>query len=174
MHAAERQLSLIKAYTASIGSHWGATTREDISHRALLSSAHQSNNTLTNIIDIPAGAAQEGGRASKGHLAVGGGLHLHVAALCVLARQPRRVSNGSVWIFTVQGAGAVAAHGVLDVICSACETRAHSASPKMRRVSPTRPPQKMQIDTRPGGRVAVIKIVAILKKLLVFLPLTGD
>lgn len=150
MHATERQLSLIKAYTASIGSPWGATTREDISHRALLSSAHQSNNTLTNIIDIPAGAAQEGGCASKGHLAVGGGLHLHVAALCVLACQPWRVSNGSVWIFTVQGAGAVATHGALDVICSACETRAYSASPKMRRVSPTCPPQKCKL-TRDRG-----------------------
>ena len=102
-------------------------TREAISCRTLLSSTHQSNNALTNIIDIPARTAQEGGSASKGHFPVGGGLHLHVAALCVLAGQPWRVSNGGVWILTIQGAGAVAAHGALDVICSSRETRTHSA-----------------------------------------------
>lgn len=72
-----------------------------------------------NIIDIPARTAQEGGSASKGHFTVGGGFHLHIAALCVLASQPWWVSNGGVWILTIQGAGAVAAHGTLDVIFSA-------------------------------------------------------
>ena len=103
----------------------GGLTREDISHRTLLSSTHQSNNTLTNIIDIPARTAQEGGSASKGHFTVGGGLHLHVATLCVLPSQPWRVSNGGVWIFAIQGAGAFAAHGTLDVICGTRETRTY-------------------------------------------------
>lgn len=39
-------------------------------------------------IDIPGHTAQEGGSASKGHFSVGGGLHLHIAALSVLAGQP--------------------------------------------------------------------------------------
>lgn len=109
----------------------GDMSREAISCRTLLSSTHQSNNALTNIIDIPACTAQEGGSASKGHFTVGGGLHLHIAALCVLASQPWRVSNGGIWILTIQGAGAVAAHGALDVICSSHETRTCSASTKM-------------------------------------------
>lgn len=138
-HATERQLifTLIKSYTVCISSHRGGLTRDDISHGTPLSPTHQSNNTLTNIIDIPARTAQEGGRASKGHLAVGGGLHLHIAALCVLTSQPWRVPNGGVWIFTVQGAGAVAAHGSLDVICGTHETRTYSASTKMIRLSLT-------------------------------------
>lgn len=50
----------------------GDMTGEAISCRTLLSSTHQSNNALTNIIDIPARTAQEGGSASKGHFTVGG------------------------------------------------------------------------------------------------------
>lgn len=71
-----------------------------------------------NIIDIPACTAQEGGSASKGHFTVGRGFHLHIAALCVLTSQPWWVSNGSVRILTIEGAGAVAAHGAFDVIFS--------------------------------------------------------
>lgn len=110
-------------------------TREAISCRTLLGSTHHSNNTLTNIIDIPACTAQEGGSASKGHFAVGGGLHLHVAALCMLASNPWWVSNGGIWILTIQGAGAVAAHGALDIICSSHETKTYSVSAKMKRLS---------------------------------------
>lgn len=138
--ACNREAAYIYSHQGLHCLHWltlGDMTREDISHRTLLSSTHQSNNTLTNIIDIPARTAQEGGRASKGHFTVGGGLHLHVAALCVLTSQPWRVSNGGVWIFTIQGAGAVAAHGSLDVICSTRETRTYSASTKMIRLSLT-------------------------------------
>lgn len=113
----------------------GHMTRGAISCRTLLSSTHQSNNTLTNIIDIPARTAQEGGSASKGHLTVGGGLHLHIAALCGLASQPWWVSNGGVRILTIQGAGAVAAHGALGVICSSRETRTYSATTKMNGLS---------------------------------------
>lgn len=78
----------------------------------------QNAHRWLNIIDIPARTAQEGGSASKGHFTVGGGLHLHIAVLCVLASQPWWVSNGGVWILTIQGAGAVAAHGALNVIFS--------------------------------------------------------
>lgn len=115
----------------------GDMTSEAISCRTLLSSTHQSNNALTNIIDIPACTAQEGGSASKGHFTVGGGLHLHITALCMLASQPWWVSNGGIWILTIEGAGAVAAHGALDVICSGCETRTYSVSTKMKRLSLT-------------------------------------
>lgn len=91
-----------------------------------------SNNALTNIIDIPACTAQEGGSASKGHFTVGGGFHLHIAALCVLASQPWWVSNGSIRILTIEGAGAVAAHGALDVICSCRKTRTYLVSTEMK------------------------------------------
>lgn len=109
----------------------GNMTRKAISCRNLLSSTQESSNTLTNIIDIPASTAQEGGRASKGHFTVGGGLHLHIAALCVLASQPWWVSNGGIWILTIQGTGAVAAHGAFDVICISDETRTYSVSGKI-------------------------------------------
>lgn len=98
---------------------------------AELHSQH-SNNTLTNIIDIPACTAQEGGSASKGHFTVGGGFHLHVAALCVLTSQPWWVSNGSIRILTIEGAGAVAAHRAFDVICSCCKTGTYWASTQMK------------------------------------------
>jgi len=106
-------------------------TRQAINCRALLSSTHQRKDTLTNIIDIPAHSAQEGGGASKGHFTVGGGFHLHIAALCVLASQPWWVSNSGVWIITIQRAGAVAAHGALDVIWSNHKTKTYSVSTKM-------------------------------------------
>lgn len=83
----------------------------------LLSSTHKRNNTLTDVIDIPAHRAQEGGGASKGHFTVGWGFHVNIAALCVLTSQPWWVSNGGVWIITIQGAGAVTAHRALDIIC---------------------------------------------------------
>lgn len=126
--------TLIKAYKLSSRLYkltLRDTSRGDKGHRTLLGSTHQSNNTLTNIINIPACTAQECGSASKGHFPVGGGLHLHIATLCVLTSQSWWVSNGGVWILTVQGAGAVAAHGALDVICSTRETRTHSASATM-------------------------------------------
>lgn len=53
----------------------------------------------------------------------------------MFASQPWRVSNGSIWILAIQGAGAVAAHGALDVICSSRETRTYSTSTKMIRLS---------------------------------------
>lgn len=101
-----------------------------ISCRALLSSTHHSNKALTDIIDVPAHSAQEGGGAAKGHFSVGGGFHVHVTALCVLARQPWWVSNGGVRVITVQGAGAVATHGTLDVICESHKTRTNSLTHK--------------------------------------------
>lgn len=115
----------------------GSMTSKATSCRTPLSSTQQSNNALTNIIDIPVRTAQEGGSASKGHFPVGGGLHLHIAALCVLASQAWWVSNGGVWILTIQGAGAVAAHGALDVICSSHETRTYSPSIKIKELSRT-------------------------------------
>lgn len=103
----------------------------DKRHRTLLSSTHQSDNTLTNVIDIPASAAQEGGGAAEGHFAVGGRLHLHVAVLGVLTGQRRWVSDGGVRVFAVQWAGAVAAHGAFDVICRSGGTRTRSAWTQM-------------------------------------------
>ena len=74
--------------------------------------------TLTDIIDIPRGVSQKAGGATKGHLAVGGGLHLNIAVLCVLgAGHAWWVSDGGIGVLAIQGARAVAAHGVLDVIC---------------------------------------------------------
>lgn len=69
----------------------------------------QDTHRWFNFIDIPGGAAKEGGGASEGHLAVRGGLHLHVAALCVFAGEPWRVSNGRVRVLAIQRAGAVGA-----------------------------------------------------------------
>lgn len=89
-------------------------------------STHQSNKALTNFIDVPAHSAQEGGGAAKGHFSVGGGFHVHVTALGVLAGQPWWVPNGGVRIIAVQGAGTVATHGTLDVICKSHKTRTNS------------------------------------------------
>lgn len=99
----------------------------DKRHRTLLSSTHQSDDTLTNVIDVPASAAQEGGGAAKGHFAVGGGFHLHVAVLGVLAGQSWWVSDGGIWVFAVQRAGAVATYGAFDVICRSRKTKTQSA-----------------------------------------------
>lgn len=107
------------------------TSSWDKRHRTRLSSTHQSNNTLTNVIDIPASAAQEGGGAAEGHFAVGGRFHLHVAVLGVLAGQRRWVSDGGVRVFAVQWAGAVAAHGAFDVVCRSRGTRTRSARTQM-------------------------------------------
>lgn len=92
---------------------------------------------LTNFIDVPAHSAQEGGCTSKGHFTVGRGFHLHVAVLCVLASQLGWVSNGGIWIITIQGAGAVAAQGAFDVICRNCKTKTYAISTKMKRLSQT-------------------------------------
>ena len=73
--------------------------------------------TLTHVIDVPAGAPEQRGGASEGDLAVGGRLHLHVAALRVLAG-PRGVPDGGVGVLAVQGAGAIAAQRPLDMICN--------------------------------------------------------
>ena len=74
--------------------------------------------TLTHVIDVPAGAPKQGGSASEGDLAVGGRLHLHVAALRVLAGRPRGVPDGGVGVLAVQGAGAVATQRPFDMICN--------------------------------------------------------
>lgn len=105
----------------------GHMSSGDKRHRTLLSSTHQSDDTLTDVIDVPASAAQEGGGAAEGHFAVGGGFHLHVAVLGVLAGQRRWVSDGGIRVFAVQRAGAVAAHGAFDVICRSRKTNTQSA-----------------------------------------------
>lgn len=80
---------------------------------------------------------------------MGGRLHLHVTALAVLARQPRRLSDGGVGVLAAGGARAVAAHGAFDVIGGTCRTKKRA---EMRRFL-IHPPaeKKMQIDTEAGN-----------------------
>lgn len=70
---------------------------------------------LTNIVDVAAGGGSGGGGA-EGQLVVSGGLHLHVAALRVLAGQARRVADGGVRVLAVQRARAGGAQARLHVV----------------------------------------------------------
>lgn len=126
----------------------GHMSSGDKRHRTLLSSTHQSDDTLTNVIDVPASAAQEGGGAAKGHFAVGGGFHLHVAVLGVLAGQSWWVSDGGIWVFTVQRAGAVAAHGAFDVICRSRKTKTQSAQTQTIKIFTWCPNLPLKVDER--------------------------